>query len=95
MHARVLNVGSNPVRGFKVLDFWRVWMGLYFSFGGRTWKSLKFSFSRFGSGFGLFLAEQVRSLVFFEGFEIVQISTCQVRSRSKFIMFGFISPILM
>ena len=35
-------------------------------------KGLKFGFSRFGPGFGPFLAEQVQSLGFLEGFERVQ-----------------------
>ena len=58
---------------------------------------------RFEPGFGLFLAEQVRSSGFLEefecvwgsvlvdepGFEWVRISTCLVQSSSKLIIFGF------
>ena len=53
------SVGSNPVCGFEVWDFWRVVrVALLFDFGRRTWvwKDLKFGF---WPGFGLFLAEQV------------------------------------
>ena len=41
-----------------------------FGFGRHTWvrKGSKFSFSGFGPGFGPFLAEQVLSLGFLEGF---------------------------
>ena len=35
-------------------------------------KSSKFSYSRFGSGFGSFLTEEVRSSSFKEGFEWVR-----------------------
>ena len=80
-------------------------MGSKFGFDKRTWvqKGSKFSFSRFGPGFGLFLAKQVQSSGFLKGFEWVQssilvdklgfewirISTYQVQSSSNFIIFGF------
>ena len=47
---------SNPVHGFGVRDFLRVQKGS------------KFSFYRVGPGFGPFLAKQVRTLGFLEGF---------------------------
>ena len=63
----------------------------------------KFSFSRFGPRFGLFLVKYVWSSGFLEGFEWVwnsvlgdelgfewvRISTCQVRSGLKFVILGF------
>ena len=46
------SVGSNPVCGFRIRDFWRVQVGSLFSFDRRTWvsKGSKFGFSRFGPG---------------------------------------------
>ena len=41
---------------------------------GGFWKGSKFDFSEFGPGFGLFLAKQVRSLGFLDGFELVRCS---------------------
>ena len=57
-------------------------VGPQFSFGRRTWvrKCLKFSFYRYGPVFGLFLAKQVQSLGFLEGFEWVQISVFSGRT---------------
>ena len=52
-----------------VQDFWRVQVGLKFGFGRRTWvhKGSKFIFFRFGPGFSMFLAKQVRSSGFLKG----------------------------
>ena len=66
-----ISVESNQVLGLEVPDFWRVRVGLKFDLGRQTWvwKGSKFSFSRFGSGLGPFLAEHVRILGFLEQFE--------------------------
>ena len=40
--------------------------------GLELWKGSKFSFYRFGPGFGPFLAEKVRSSGFLEGFKWVR-----------------------
>ena len=84
-----------------------VWSSGFFEgfFGRRTWvqKGMKFGFSKFGFGFDLYLAKQVRNsdnlqgfkrvrssfLVDRPGFERVRSSTCQIRSSSKFDIFGF------
>ena len=72
---------------------WQIWVR----------KGSKFGFSKFGVGFDLYLAEQVRSSDNLQGFERVrssflmdkpgfvkvQSSTCQVRSSSIFNIFGF------
>ena len=70
-----------------------------FSFGKWNWvqKGLKFSFSRFGHGFSLFLAKQVWGSSFLERFEcvkslvlVVQVYKFEVQPVvSKFIILGF------
>ena len=58
----ILNsIGLNPVCGFIIWDFWRVWeaVRMKFSFGRQAWvrKGSTVSFSRFGPWFVSFLAE--------------------------------------
>ena len=66
------NVGSNPVRGFEIRDFWRVRPAGWFCSSILVDEPgcSKFGFSGFGPVFGPFLADQVQSLGFLEGFEV-------------------------
>ena len=50
------SVGSNPIRKFRVRDFWKVRMDLRFSFE-RKFEVGKFSFSGFGPKFSLFMVK--------------------------------------
>ena len=89
------SVESNPICGLEVWNFWRIWVSSYFGFGRRTWvwvwKGLKFSFSGFGLGLSSFLANQVQSLGFLEGFECVQSSVLVDEQPRVSLKFGLSS----
>ena len=77
--------------GSEFGNFWRVRESSEFSFVLRTWvwKGSKFSFSRFGSGFGPFLAKQVWSSGFLEGFERVRCSVLVEESGFEYLSSKF------
>ena len=96
---------AEPSLWVRSSGFLEGWCRFIVDFGRQTWfqKDLKFGFSRCRPRVSAFLAEQVRSSGYLErdervrnsvlvdksGFESVQNLTCQIRSNSKLISFGF------